>query len=552
MPYTSSPNATPSSLTPHDATSFSLTPNDATPFSLTPNDAAPFSLTSPDAAENNWGFSTRQVRAGYNPTEHNHAVSVPIYQTTAYSLETAARADAMFAFEDEDPLYTRLSNPTVDVLERRVTALHKGAKASIALASGMAAVSCALLNVAGQGGHILTNYRLYGGTVDAFTNIYPELGIHMDVVSDADDILAYEHAITNNTKAIFVESITNPLVTVSDLEALANVAHKHGIPLIVDNTVATPYLLNPFKHGADVVVYSATKALSGHGNVIAGLVLESGNFNYNNGNFPQFTQTHWFLRDENDMPRNCLDLFPDAPFTGRLRAIHLNYLGAALSPFDAYLILLGIETLEQRVTKQVENASTLATWLHESPHATWVAYPTLTENRYKKLAQRYLTRGAGSIVSFGFGGTEEQKRRFLDNVKLFSYQANIGDARSLIINPAQTTHIELSNEARAETGLTPETIRLSAGLEDVNDLIYDLQQAFALALGNSHAPDDTNALGKGEESSNTKTPGDANAFSNGEVPDDPNALGSTNESNDTQTLYNALNTNNSSKADVTV
>jgi O-acetylhomoserine (thiol)-lyase len=433
-------------------------------------------------SQESWGFNTRKVRAGYNPTLHNHAVSVPIYQTTAYTLETAARADALFAFEDEDPLYTRLSNPTVDVLERRVTALHEGAAAAIALASGMAAVSYALLNAAGRGGHILTTYRLYGGTVDAFSHIYPELGIAIDVVKDADDPAAFEHAIGPQTKALFVESITNPLTAVTDLAALADIAHQQGIPLIVDNTLATPWLLNPFEFGADVVVYSATKALSGHGNVIAGLVVESGRFDYGNGSFPQFTEPHWFLRDENDVPRNHLQLFPDTPFTGRLRAIHLNYLGAALSPFDAYLILLGIETLSERVERQVRNAEALVPWLEASPHVSWVSYPTAKGSAYAALAQKYLPRGAGSIVSFGFAGSEDEKRRFLNSVELFSYQANIGDARSLIINPAQTTHIELTNEQRAVTGLVPETIRLSLGLEDAADLIADLDQAFASAF----------------------------------------------------------------------
>lgn len=430
---------------------------------------------------NSWDFDTLKVRAGYNPTDHNHAVSVPIYQTTAFTLETVDRADAMFAFEDEDALYTRLSNPTVDVLERRVTALHEGAAASIALASGMAAVSYALLNAAGRGGHILTSYHLYGGTVDAFSNIYPELGIIIDAVENADDVASWEQGIGPDTKAIFVESISNPLVVVTELEVLSELAHKHGIPLIVDNTLATPYLLNPFAHGADVVVYSATKALCGHGNVIAGLVVESGNFDYGAGKHPQFTDTHWFLRDENDLPRSNLQLFPDTPFTGRLRAIHLNYLGAALSPFDAYLILLGIETLSERVAKQVANAEALAAYLQDNPDVEWVAYPTISNPENRARAAKYLPRGAGSIISFGYKGTEQQKRNLLDSVELFSYQANIGDARSLIINPAQTTHIELTNEQREAVGLVPNTIRLSLGLESPADLIADLEQAFAKA-----------------------------------------------------------------------
>ncbi|MDR2106174.1 MAG: PLP-dependent transferase, partial [Coriobacteriales bacterium] len=347
----------------------------------------------------------------------------------------------------------------------------------------MAAVSYALLNAAGRGGHILTTWRLYGGTVDAFSHIYPELGVTIDVVEDADDPAAFERAIGPLTRALFVESITNPLLTVSDLAALAEIAHRHGIPLIVDNTLATPYLLNPFEFGADVVVYSATKALSGHGNVIAGLVVESGRFDYGAGAHPQFTEPHWFLRDENDVPRNHLQLFPDTPFTGRLRAIHLNYLGAALSPFDAYLILLGIETLTERVERQVRNAEALVAYLEASPHVSWVSYPTAQGSPWAALAQKYLPRGAGSIVSFGFKGSEQQVRRLLDSVELFSYQANIGDARSLIINPAQTTHIELTNEQRAAIGLDPKTIRLSLGLEDAADLIADLDQALAQAVG---------------------------------------------------------------------
>jgi O-acetylhomoserine (thiol)-lyase len=428
-----------------------------------------------------WHFDTLKVQAGYNASEHNHAVSVPIYQTTAFALETAERADALFGFESDDALYTRMGNPTVAVLEQRVAALH-GAASAIALASGMAAVTYALFNAAGRSGRILTTYRLYGGTVDAFTHIYPELGLGIDLVEDADSIEAWERALTPQTRALFVESVSNPLLAVADLEALARLAHAHGILLIVDNTLATPYLLNPFEHGADVVVYSATKALSGHGNVIAGLVVESGSFDYANGNYPQFTEPLWFLRDGEDRPRGILQIFPDSPFTGRLLAVHLNYLGAALSPFDAYLILIGVETLSERVGKQVANTQALVAWLEENPRVSWVAYPTATDSPYRALAERYLPRGAGSIVSFGFGGTEEQKRRLLDSVRLFGYQANIGDARSLIINPAQTTHIELTPEARAAVGLEPLTIRLSLGLENAGDLIADLEQAFAVAF----------------------------------------------------------------------
>lgn len=424
-----------------------------------------------------WGFDTAKVRAGYEPLEHHGASSVPIYQTAAYAMGTVQHADAMFGFESADPLYTRLSNPTTDVLQARLATLHH-VPAAIALASGMAAVSYTLLNVAGKGGHILTNYRLYGGTADGFAHIYPELGVELDVVDDADNLSAYEQAIGEHTKAIYVESISNPQTAVADLEGLADIAHRHGIPLIVDNTVATPYLLNPFDFGADVVVYSATKGLSGHGNVIAGAVLENGTFDYTAGKHPQFTKPLWFLRDSSDRPRSIAEVFPDTPFTGRINAVHLNYLGAALSPFDSYLVLIGLETLSERVSKQVANAQRIVDFLQGHDHVTWVSYPTAQGSPYAELAAKYLPLGAGGVVSFGLQGGVKERTTFLEAVKLFSYQANIGDAKSLIVNPAQTTHIELSNEARRAIHLDDNTIRLSLGLERAEDLIADLEQAF--------------------------------------------------------------------------
>lgn len=428
-----------------------------------------------------WQFDTLKVRAGYDPARHQHAGSVPIYQTAAYELGTVDRSNALFAFEDDDPLYTRLSNPTVNVLQDRLAALH-GVSSAIALSSGMAAVSYTLLNVAGKGGRILTNYRLYGGTVDGFTHIFPELGVEVDIVADPDDPASYENAIVENTRAIYVESISNPQTAVADLEALADVAHRHGIPLIVDNTIATPYLLNPFDFGADVVLYSATKALSGHGNVIAGVVLENGRFDYAAGRHPQFTQPLWFLRDDEGHPRSIVDVFPDAPFTGRINAVHLNYLGAALGPFDAYLVLIGLETLSERVEKQIANTRRIVSFLDGHDHVTWLSYPTLPGSGYERLAAKYLPRGAGSVISFGLEGGESARRTFLEAVRLFSFQANLGDARSLIINPAQTTHIELSDAARAAIHLTDDTIRLSLGLENPDDLIADLERAFTAAF----------------------------------------------------------------------
>jgi O-acetylhomoserine (thiol)-lyase len=427
-------------------------------------------------------FDTLKVQGGYDASKHNNAVSVPIYQTTAFALGDSYRADRLFSFSEDEPIYTRLSNPTVDVLEKRLAALH-GAAGAIALASGMAAVSYALLNVAGKGGRILTTPRLYGGTLDAFASVFPDLGLEVDIVENPDNPDEFESSLKENTRAIFIESLTNPFVTVPDFKAISGIAHAHGIPLIVDNTLATPYLFNPLEHGADVVVYSATKALSGHGNVIAGAVVESGKFDYGNGNFPQFEQPLWFLRDANDQERNILQVFPEIPFTGRLRAVHLNYLGASLSPFDAYFVLLGLETLSERVEKQVRNTDAVRQYLENNSRVAWVRHPHAKDNPYKTISDQYFPKGAGSIISFGFKGTEKQKRRFLAATKIFGYQANIGDARSLIINPTETTHVELTHKQRELTGLSTDTIRLSLGLESAKDLITDLEQAFETAFG---------------------------------------------------------------------
>ena len=434
-----------------------------------------------------FAFDTLKVRAGYRPEEHNNAIAVPIYQTTAYALGDSYRADRLFAFEDADHIYTRLSNPTVDVLEKRIAEIH-GAAGAVGLASGMAAVTYALLNAAGKGGRILTTVRLYGGTVDSFEQVFDEFGIGIDIVENPDDLSEFEAKFTPDTKAVFLETLSNPFGAIPDLEEIAKISHAHGAALIVDNTVATPYLLNPFKFGADVAVYSATKALCGHGNVIAGLVVESGKFDYAKGKHPKFTKPLWFLRDANGNKRSILDIFPDIPFTGRIRAIHLNYLGAALGPFEAWLTLLGVETLSERVQKQVENARKIRKYLETCPHVAWLRHPETEESPYRALAAKYFPKGAGNLVSFGFKGTEEARRTFLASTEIFSYQANIGDARSLIINPAQTTHVELTERQCELTGLTPDTIRLSLGLEDADDLIADLEQALEKAYAKDSHP----------------------------------------------------------------
>jgi len=426
-------------------------------------------------------FDTVKVRGGYNPAEHNNAVSVPIYQTAAFDFGSIERGLRLFSYQELGFIYTRIGNPTVAVLEQRIAALD-GAKGAVALASGMAAISNTILNLAGGGGRIVASPRLYGGSFDSFTQVYPDFGIYIDFVEDADDPQSYAAAIKPDTKAIFVETISNPNAIVADIEALAKVAHDHGIPLVVDNTFATPYLFRPFEHGADIVIYSATKQLNGHGNVIAGLVLEGGNFNWANGKFPQFERKHFTFRDSDNNNRNVLEVFPEDPFTSRIRLTYLNYFGAALGPFDAYLAIIGLETLSERVAKQVANAEKLVRFLESRKEVSWVSHPYAKNSPSAALAKRYLPKGAGSVFSFGFNGTEEQIDTFLNAVKLFSLHANVGDARSLIINSPKTTHGELTEAEQKSAGLLPETIRISAGLEDHKDLIEDLTQAFEAAF----------------------------------------------------------------------
>jgi O-acetylhomoserine (thiol)-lyase len=422
-------------------------------------------------SKTNYQFDTLKIRAGYNSAEHNNSIQVPIYQTTAFDLVSTERADRIFNNEELAYVYSRVGNPTLAALEARVAALD-GAKAAVSVASGMAAVSYAILN-AGLGGRVIVAAQIYGGSYDAYKKLYPSLGIQIDIVKDVNDLDAIRALIQEDTKAIFIESISNPINVVADIEAIANLAHENGLPLIVDNTFATPYLLNPIKYGADIVVYSATKALTGHGSIIAGLILESGKFNWAGGKHPQFTEKIFTLND-----KSIIEVLPDFPFIGRIRTNLLPLLGASLSPFDAYLAIQGVETLSERVKKQTESAKKIAEFLSKHPKVSWVSLPTLPGSKYFDLAKKYFKKGAGGTFSFGFNGSEEEISRFIDNLKLFSYHANVGDARSLIINSAKTTHGELTEEEQANAGIKPETIRLSIGLEDPRDLIADLKQAF--------------------------------------------------------------------------
>ncbi|MFW2490102.1 O-acetylhomoserine aminocarboxypropyltransferase/cysteine synthase family protein [Clostridium chromiireducens] len=429
----------------------------------------------------NYNFDTIKVRGGYTPKDHNYSVSVPIYATASFEVGEAERFERLASLSEEGYIYSRLSNPTVSVLENRIATLDGGV-AAVAVASGMAAITYALLAVAEGGGRILTTHQLYGGTVDALKKLYPRFGIQIDSIDNDGGAEEFKKAIKEDTKAIFIETISNPNAILSDIEEIAKVAHENNIPLIVDNTFATPYLFNPIKHGADIVIYSATKALSGHGNVIAGVIVDSGKFNWANGKFPQFSEPYFTLKDLNGNERSYIDAFKESAFAGKVRLDYLTYFGAVLSPFDAYLILLGLETLSERVQKQVSNTQKIIDYLKTEEGVSWISYPTIETSPYKSLADKYFSKGAGSTFTFGFNGTPEQINKLINSVKLFSYQANVGDARSLIINVAKTTHGELTEEQLKLAKISEETIRLSIGLEDSDDLINDLKQAFREAF----------------------------------------------------------------------
>jgi O-acetylhomoserine (thiol)-lyase len=395
---------------------------------------------------------------------------VPIYQTAAFDLISTERANRLTKYEEVGFTYSRMANPTLTVLEERVAALE-GASAAIALASGMSAISYALLNV-GEGGRVIVSTRIYGGSYDACRKLYPSLGVQIDLLNNINDLDEIRSLIKDDTKALFIESISNPTNVIADIQAIARLVHEYGIPLIVDNSMPTPYLLNPFEHGADIVVYSATKALSGHGSLIGGLILESGKFDWTAGRHPQFTQKVYTYGD-----RSAVEVFPAFPFIGRVRTFYLALLGATLSPFNAYLILQGIETLSERVKKQSESALQIATFLSKHPKVAWISHSGLPGSKYKELADKYFPKGIGGVFSFALKNNEAETNHFIESLQLFSYHPNIGDARSLVINSARVTHHELMDYERLSAGIPPETVRLSIGLEDVNDLIADLKQA---------------------------------------------------------------------------
>ncbi|MFE5036743.1 bifunctional o-acetylhomoserine/o-acetylserine sulfhydrylase [Streptomyces sp. 900105755] len=428
-----------------------------------------------------WSFETKQIHAGAAPDPTTGARATPIYQTTSFVFRDTQHAADLFALAEPGNIYTRIHNPTQDVFEQRVAALEGGV-AAVALSSGQAAETLAILTLASSGDHIVSSTSLYGGTYNLFRHTLPKLGIEVSFVDDPDDVDAWRAAVRPNTKALFAETLGNPRGNVLDVRAVADAAHAAGVPLIVDNTVPTPYLLRPIEHGADIVVHSATKFLGGHGTAIAGVVVDGGTFDFgaHAERFPDFT--------EPDPSYHGLQYWPalgPGAFAIKLRVQLLRDLGPALSPHSAFLLLQGVETLSLRIERHSANALALAEWLEQRDEVAAVHYPGLASSRWYEAGQKYLPRGAGAVVSFELRDGVEAGKRFVDAVELFSHLANIGDVRSLIIHPASTTHSQLDAEQLAATGTAPGLVRLSVGIENLADLKADLEAGFRAAKGAS-------------------------------------------------------------------
>lgn len=418
-------------------------------------------------------FETLQVHAGQEPDPVTGARAVPIYQTSAYNFKDTDHAANLFALKEFGNIYTRLMNPTSDVFEKRIAALEGGV-AALAVASGSAAISYAIMNIASSGDNIVSASSLYGGTYNLFAVTLPKYGITTSFV-DASDPQNFAKAINEKTKALYFETIGNPSANITDIEAVAAIAKEHGIPLIVDNTFATPYLCKPLEHGANIVVHSATKFIGGHGTSIGGVVVDGGNFDWAaSGKFPEFTTPD---RSYNGIIYS--QAFGNLAYIIKMRVQLLRDTGACLSPFNSFMFLQGLETLSLRVERHTSNAQKIAEYLASHPQVSWVNYPGLADNKYHKLAQKYLPKGSGSIFTFGIKGGTEAAKKFIGKLELFSLLANVADAKSLIIHPASTTHAQLSEEQQVSAGVAPELLRLSIGIEHIDDLLADLEQAFS-------------------------------------------------------------------------
>lgn len=426
-------------------------------------------------SERKLGFDTLQVHAGQKPDPTTGSRAVPIYQTTSYAFNSVEHAANLFALKESGNIYTRIMNPTSDVFEQRVAALEGGI-AALSVASGSAAITYAILNIAGSGDEIVSASTLYGGTYNLFSATLPRLGIKTIFV-DPDEPQNFAHAVTDKTKAIYIETIGNPGINLIDIEAIANIAHDNGIPLIIDNTFGTPYLIKPIEFGADIVVHSATKFIGGHGTSIGGIIVDAGKFDWAaSGKFSVLT--------EPDPSYHGVSYTRDvgaAAFITRARVQLLRDTGAAISPFNSFLLLQGLETLSLRVEKHLSNTKKIIDFLSNHPQVSWVNYPSLKESKYYKLAQKYLPKGAGSIFTFGIKGGVEAGKTFIDSLTIFTHLANVADAKSLVIHPASTTHAQLGEEAQKLAGVQPDMIRLSVGIEDPDDLIWDIDQALAKA-----------------------------------------------------------------------
>ena len=427
------------------------------------------------SSDRNWGFRTRAVHAGGRPDPTTGARQVPIYQTTSFVFEDTADAADLFALQKYGNIYTRIANPTVAAFEERVASLE-GAIGAVAASSGMAAELMTVVCLAGAGDHIVSSSALYGGTHTLFDVTLRRLGIETTFVDPADP-KAFAAAVRPETKLLYTEIVANPSGTVADVAALADVAHAENLPLVIDSTLATPYLCRPIEHGADIVIHSATKFIGGHGTTIAGVVAEAGTFNWGNGRFPGFTDnvpSYGGLR--------FWENFGEYAFCTKLRVEQLRDMGAAMSPFSAFLLLSGLETLALRMETHVANAAAVATWLEEHPAVSWVRYAGLPSSPFHELAQKYLPKGPGAVFSFGVNGGREAGRVFIESLEVASHLANIGDTRTLVIHPASTTHQQLSDEALVACGVSPDLIRISVGIEDVDDILFDLDQALHKAV----------------------------------------------------------------------
>ena len=425
----------------------------------------------------NWGFETAQIHAGQSPDPTTNSVTTPIYNTTAYVFNSSEHAARLFGLAEFGNIYTRIMNPTQDVAEKRIAALE-GGTAALLLSSGQAAETFAILNIAQAGDHIVASSTLYGGTYNLFKYTLPKLGIETTFVEDQDDLAAWAAAVQPNTKLFFAETIGNPKVSILDISGVADVAHRHGVPLIVDNTVATPYLIKPLDFGADIVVHSATKFLGGHGTVVAGAIVDGGKFAWSKSDkFPGLTEPDPSYHGVN----YTAALGDGIAYIIKARVQLLRDLGSAIAPTSAWQLLQGIETLSLRIDRHVENAKKVAEFLSKHPQVESVNYAALPTSPWYEAAKKYAPKGPGAIVSFEIKGGVEKGSKFVDSLNLFLHVANIGDVRSLVIHPASTTHSQLSPEQQLSAGVTPGLVRLSVGLESIEDIIADLETGFEAA-----------------------------------------------------------------------